>query len=334
MKHTITVSVTFFISCLVCSSLSANVKMPTDWHGAPISGPPQGPNACGKSPDISRIKNKYLDIPYASISPAEKMDIFLPEEWKPRYPVIINVHGGAFFGCDKMDNQLIPALYGLSKGYAVANINYRLSPEAQWPAQINDVKAAIKFVRANALKYNLDPDNIILMGGSSGGNLVSLAGVSANVKALEDPKLGYPEVSTKVQAVIAWYPPIDFLTMDAQWLKIGINGQKHSTANSFESFLMREQITTADKKLLASSNPENFITAEAPPFLIQHGYRDSTIPRLQSEHFADKLASAIGSDNVEYELLMGAEHADDKYFHTSNNLERNYQFLERHIHTH
>ncbi len=83
------------------------------------------------------------------------MDIFLPEQWKLRYPVIINVHGGAFFGCDKMDNQLTPALYGLSKGYAVVNINYRLSPEAAWPAQINDLKAAIKFVRANAINIIL-----------------------------------------------------------------------------------------------------------------------------------------------------------------------------------
>ncbi|WP_196332077.1 alpha/beta hydrolase [Yersinia pseudotuberculosis] len=312
----------------------ANVpKMPADWHGGEISGPPQAPNACGEAPDISRIKNKYLDVSYANTSPSEKMDIFLPEQWKLRYPVIINVHGGAFFGCDKMDNQLTPALYGLSKGYAVVNINYRLSPEAAWPAQINDLKAAIKFVRANAIKYNFDPDNIILMGGSAGGNLVALAGVSGDVKSLEDPKLGYPDVSTKVQAVIAWYPPIDFLTMDEQWKKIGIDGQKHSTENSFESFLMRGKITQVDKSRMSTTNPMNYITADAPPFLIQHGYQDSTIPRLQSQLFAAKLASAIGSDNVEYNLLMGAEHADDKYFHSNNNLERNYQFLARHIHS-
>ncbi|WP_016594586.1 prolyl oligopeptidase family serine peptidase, partial [Yersinia pestis] len=132
---------------------------------------------------------------------------------------------------------------------------------------------------------------------------------------------------------IAWYPPIDFLTMDEQWKKIGIDGQKHSTENSFESFLMREKITQVDKSRMSTTNPMNYITADAPPFLIQHGYQDSTIPRLQSQLFAAKLASAIGSDNVEYNLLMGAEHADDKYFHSNNNLERNYQFLARHIHS-
>lgn len=313
-------------------SHAADVQMPADWHGKKIIGPPQGPNTCGPAPDISRIKNKYLDVSYANISPAEKMDIYLPDQWKIKYPVIINIHGGAFFGCDKMDNQLVPALYGLQKGYAVANINYRLSPEAPWPAQINDVKAAIKFVRANANKYNFDPDNIILMGGSAGGSLVALAGVSADVKSLEDPQLGNPDVSTRVQAVIAWYPPINFLTMDQQWQEIGIDGQRHSTEDSFESFLMRKQITKVDKSVMDTTNPENYITSDAPPFLIQHGYLDNTIPRLQSQEFAARLAKVIGSDNVEYNLLMSAHHAEDLYFHTTHNLERNYQFLARHIH--
>ncbi len=332
MKLLNSVLITLTISSLFGATTAlADVKMPADWHGRKIQGPPPGPNGCGEAPDTSRVTHKYLDVSYANASKAEKMDIFLPEQWKLKYPVIINVHGGAFFGCDKTDNQLVPALYGLQKGYAVANINYRLSPEAAWPAQINDVKAAIKFVRANAKKYNFDPDNIILMGGSAGGNLVALAGVSGDVKELEDPKLGYPDVSTKVQAVVAWYTPINFLTMDEQWGKIGLDGQKHSTPDSFESFLMRKQIGLVPKNIIATTNPENYITKDAPPFLIQHGYKDHTIPRLQSQEFAVKLADAIGSDNVEYNLLMSSDHAEDKYFHTKNNLERNYEFLARHI---
>ena len=209
MKLLNSVLITLTISSLFGATTAlADVNMPADWHGRKIQGPPPGPNGCGEAPDTSRITHKYLDVSYAKASKSEKMDIFLPEQWKLKYPVIINVHGGAFFGCDKTDNQLVPALYGLQKGYAVANINYRLSPEAAWPAQINDVKAAIKFVRANAKKYNFDPDNIILIGGSAGGNLVALAGVSGDVKALEDPALGYPDVSAKVQAVIAWYPAL------------------------------------------------------------------------------------------------------------------------------
>jgi acetyl esterase/lipase len=309
----------------------ANVSMPNDWHGPKIMGPPQGPNGCGKAPDITHIKQKFLDVSYAPISGAEKMDIFIPDDGKKMHPVIINVHGGAFFGCDKMDNQLVPALYGMDKGYAVANINYRLSPEAAWPAQINDVKAAIKFVRANATKYQFDPDKIVLMGGSAGGNLVALAGVSGDVKELEDPKLGNADVSTKVQAVIAWYTPINFLTMDTQWKLIGIDGQKHDPLESFESFMMRKEIHSVDPAIMRTTNPETYITKEAPPFFIQHGYKDAVIPRMQSMEFAEKLSAAIGGDNVEYSLLMQSNHAEDKYFHTINNLERNYAFLARHL---
>lgn len=326
LKFTLSL-LTLAISTGVC----AKVKMPSDWKGPEIIGPPTGANACGEAPDITRINNKYLDVPYAKISNSQRMDIFLPNKWKPRYPVIINIHGGAFIGCDKMDNQLVPALYGLDKGYAVANINYRLSMEAKWPAQINDVKAAIKFVRANAKKYSFDPDNIILMGGSAGGHLSALAGVSADVKELEDPSLGYADVSTRVQAVVAWYSPINFKTTDKQWKVIGINGQLHEPIDSFESFLLREELGKASDEVLRTLNPENYITKDDPPFLLQHGYRDEVIPRLQSQEFAAKLADAIGSDNVEYNLLMSANHSEDKYFHTTNNLERNYEFLARHI---
>lgn len=320
---------TFDSNVTVANNL--DVSMPDDWHGRKIQGPPSGPNQCGKAPDISKIIYKYLNISYATQSPSQKMDIYLPDELQENHPVIINVHGGAFFGCDKMDNQLLPALYGLKKGYAVASINYRLSPEARWPAQINDLKAAIKFVRANAKQYKFDPNRIVLMGGSAGGHLVALAGVSADVKELEDPTLGNQDVSTRVQAVISWYPPIDFLTMDAQWKKIGIIGQPHSTSNSFESFLMRKQITEVTAAEMATTNPETYINSDAPPFFIQHGYLDNIIPRLQSQEFAAKLAQAIGNDKVEYNLLMQANHAEDRYFHSDSNLERNYQFLTRHI---
>lgn len=320
------------LACLLGShAVLADIKMPADWNGPKIMGPPQGANSCGQAPDVSRIEHKYMDVAYANVSDAQKMDIYLPDEWQLKYPVIINIHGGAFFGCDKMDNQLVPALYGLQKGYAVANINYRLSPEAAWPAQINDVKAAIKFVRANAKQYSFDPDNIILMGGSAGGHLAVLAGVSGDVKELEDAALGNADISTKVQVVVAWYPPINFLTMDQQWQEVGIKGQLHDPLVSFESFMMRKEIHKVSSKIMKTTNPVNYISKEAPPFLIQHGYKDAVIPRLQSQQFAAKLADAIGSDNVEYNLLMGSNHAEDKYFHTTNNLERNYEFLAKHI---
>ena len=113
--------------------------------------------------DISRIKNKWLDIPYANKSASEKLDIYLPDEGKGPFPVIISVHGGAFLGGDKADAQLNPMLQGLKLGYAVVSVNYRLSGEAIFPANIMDVKAAVRWVKANARQYKLNPDKTCLL---------------------------------------------------------------------------------------------------------------------------------------------------------------------------
>ena len=116
----------------------------------------------------------WIDVPYANASPSEKMDIFLPNSTGP-YPVIIWIHGGGFETGNKNENSSKPAKEGLSRGYAVVSINYRSSREATFPAQINDVKAAIQFLRANSKKYNLNPDKIGLWGSSAGGFLAALA---------------------------------------------------------------------------------------------------------------------------------------------------------------
>jgi acetyl esterase/lipase len=303
--------------------------MPSDWNGPEIKGPPSGPNQCdaNMTPDISKIKNKMLDIAYASRSPSEKLDVYLPARADKPLPVIIYIHGGAFFGCDKLDGQAYPAVDGVNRGYAVVAVNYRLSPEAAWPAQINDVKAAIKFVRQNAQAYNIDPQRIALWGDSAGAHLAALAGVSADVASLEDPTLGNAGVSTRVQAVVDWFGPINFLTMDAQWKTLGIDGEKHGTIGSFESFLMRAQIGTVPQRV-ASANPETYITDQAPPFLIQHGDKDATVPFLQSRHFSEALIAANGRTRVTFEPLKGARHADWKYFDDPKNLDRVYRFLD------
>lgn len=168
-----------------------------------VAQPGQGPG--GKKPqnaETSWIKTKYLDLAYASESPAQKLDIYLPNEGVGPFPVIISIHGGAFKFGDKADGQLTPMLEGLKHGYAVVGVNYRLSGEALYPAQINDIKAAIRFLRANASEYNLDKEKFATWGGSAGGNLAAMAGTSGDVKELEDLSLGNAGESSRVQAVV------------------------------------------------------------------------------------------------------------------------------------
>jgi acetyl esterase/lipase len=283
--------------------------------------------SCGmKRAETGWVLKQCHDIPYASKSGAQKLDIYQPNEGNGPFPVIIAVHGGGFRFGDKTDNQLTPMLEGLKRGYAVVSINYRLSGEAIWPAQINDVKAAIKFVRANAAAYSLNPDLIALWGGSAGAFLCSLAGVSGNVKALEEPSLGNPSVDDRVQAVVDWFGPIDFSSMDSQWKELGIDGQKHSTPSSFESQLMGAPLLSIPT-VVAASNPERYITSSAPPFFIQHGDCDTTVPFLQSVHFADKLKTAIGQRKVRFEYLKGGKHGGPG-FESKENIERVLNFLD------
>ncbi len=279
--------------------------------------------------DTHHIQRKYLDIPYASLSPAQKLDIYLPDEGKGPLPVILSLHGGAFMGCDKSDAQVLPMLEGLPRGYAVVAINYRLSWEALFPALVHDVKAAVRWVRANARKYSFDPERIASWGGSAGGYLSSMLGSSAGIPKLEDLSLGNPDQASSIQAVVDWFGPTNFLKMDEQLAASGLlppPGFRHSEANSPESLLLGQMITQIPEKV-AAANPETYIRPGAPPFLLQHGTKDPVVPVQQSIEFAAKLRSVLGDDRVILELLEGAEHGDEM-FETPENVSRVLDFID------
>lgn len=278
--------------------------------------------------NTDHIHKKFLDIPYASISPSQKLDIYLPDE-EGVYPVILSIHGGAFMGCDKSDAQVMPMLEGLKRGYAVVALNYRLSWEAQFPALVHDVKAAVRWVRANAQTYYFDPKRIASWGGSAGGYLSSMLGTSDGIAELEDLGLGNADQPCNIQAVVDWYGPTNFLKMDEQLAASGMfpaPGFRHSEANSPESLLLGKIITEIPE-LVAAANPESYIRSSAPPFLIQHGTKDATVPYQQSIDFAAKLRQVLGEDKVILELLEGAEHAD-LMFETPANVNRVLDFLD------
>ncbi len=206
-----------------------------------------------------------------------------------------------------------------------------MSGEAKFPAQINDVKAAIRFIRANAAKYNLNGAKIAVWGGSAGGALSAFAGTSGDVKELADPNLGNADQSDKVQAVVDWYGPTNFLTMDDQFKQSGIAGQAHNTADSFESQLMGQQITLIPDKV-KQANPETYISADDPPFFIQHGKADVLIPYLQSQDFYDNLKAVLGTDKVSLELIEGAGHGTSEFSATAN-VTKALDFLDKYLKT-
>ena len=279
--------------------------------------------------NTDHIKRKWLDIAYASISPAQKLDIYLPDEGDGPFPVIISIHGGAFMFGDKADEQLNPMLKGLNHGYAIVSINYRMSGEAIFPANINDVKAAIRWVKANAAEYKFSPKRIALWGGSAGANLAALAGTSGDVKELEDMSMGNANQSSRVMAVVDWFGPTNFLLMDEQLKETGNGKPDKSEANSPLSKVLGQKITEIPEKV-KMANPESYITSDDPPFLIQHGTKDPIVPTQQSINFAKKLETVLGKEKVTLVLLEGSKHGGPA-FQSPENLKLVVAFLDAYL---
>jgi acetyl esterase/lipase len=287
-------------------------------------------NAQMKKMNVSNIKNKYSDIPYSTISKAQKLDIYLPDECNGPFPVILSIHGGAFKMGDKRDEQLTPMLEGLNRGYAVVSINYRLSGEAIWPAQINDCKAAVRWLRANSAKYKLNPDKIAAWGGSAGGHLSAMLGTSGDVKDLDDLTLGNPAQSSRVQAVVDWFGPTNFLKMDEQLRESGVeNPQSHSVPDSPESELIGKNLEDAPQ-LVNESNPETYVSSDDPPFFIQHGLEDNLVPYQGSVLLARKLGKMLGYKKVSLELFSATRHGGEA-FGTEENLNKVFTFLDKYL---
>jgi acetyl esterase/lipase len=269
--------------------------------------------ACQKTTDppgdiVVPSQKDYYDIPYAGISTAQKLDVFLPDTGTAPYPVVVWIHGGGWQSGDKAQFRTTPMMAALqSRGYAVVVINYRLSAEAIFPAQIHDVKAAIRWVKANAASYAINKNNIGVWGSSAGGHLSALAGTSAGVTELESPGLGNSGFSSAVQVVVDWYGPANILQLDSMALAQGCVSSNHNAANSPESLLIGYQITTRPD-LAAKVNPAAYISSDDPPFFIEHGLTDCTVASGQSQYLFDQLLPVIGPQKLKLKFLANTGH--------------------------
>lgn len=240
----------------------------------------------------------YGNLRYGPHEERNILDLYVPKAGEKPYPLVIWIHGGGWRNGSKESAR--PALPLLGEGFAVATINYRLSGHAVFPAQIEDCKAAIRFLRANSAKYGLDPDRFGVMGSSAGGHLVALVGTSGGVSDLEGNVGDHDDVSSRVQAVCDWYGPTDFLQM----------GGGHNNADSPESLLLGGAIQE-HKDRAARANPITYATGDDPPFLIMHGTRDPAVPYGQSE----LLDAALRKTGVSATLvpIEGAGHGGPEF---------------------
>jgi acetyl esterase/lipase len=222
----------------------------------------------------------YRDLDYVTRGhPRQKLDLYVPKT-DNKVPLIIFIHGGGFSGGDKRDQTPVPFL---SEHFAMASLNYRLSQDAIFPAQIEDCKAAVRWLRKNAAQYNLDPDRFGAWGTSAGGHLVAMLGTTGDTTLFDVGE--NLDVSSRVQAVADWFGPTDFLQMDAHRLP---DGMVHNSSGSPESRLIGGPLQK-NKDRAEKANPITYITHNSPPFLIAHGDTDRLVPHHQSELLAAAL---------------------------------------------
>lgn len=260
------------------------------------------------------------ELPYAPGGhERHKLDLYTPANTAPgaKLPLVVWVHGG---GWQNGSKNVCPALWLVPRGYAVASINYRLSSHATYPAQIEDCKTAVRWLRANASAHGIDGERIGVWGASAGGHLVALLGVTGDVKDFDKGEnLG---TSSAVQAVCDFFGPTDFLQMNKFPSTI-----EHDSPTSPESKLIGGAIQE-NKEKVARANPLTFVSRGDAPFLILHGDKDPLVPIHQSE----LLEAALKQAGVAVTLLKleGAGHGGQP-FNAPEQQQRIAAFFDQHL---
>jgi acetyl esterase/lipase len=263
----------------------------------------------------------FKDLEYANHSDRNTLDLYVPEI--KGAPIVVFIHGGAFRAGDK--RRIVGLERFLNAGFAVASINYRYSTEDTWPAQLEDLNDAFRFVRRHGEEYGYDSKRVASFGPSAGGHLSAMAGIALS---------NAPE--SRLSAVVVWFPPIDFTKMDDDIERTGIRRRsgRNDAPGSPESTLIGATVAT-DPELAMAASPLTYLDAlpdetELPPFLIMHGAVDPLIARGQSGRLFQALLAHNGLRTLEYVLLPNGGHGTGD-FRTQEAIDRVISFLANHM---
>ncbi|WP_353567336.1 alpha/beta fold hydrolase [Haloferula sargassicola] len=252
--------------------------------------------------------------------PRQTLDLYFPQPSPDEpLPLIVYLHGGGWMGGTKQEARPVADALTATGDYAVASINYRLIQDALWPAQLDDCKAAVRFLRANAKTYGIDPDRIAVMGVSAGGHLASLLGTTSGEAGTEGALGKYPGTSSKVAAVVDLFGPTNFETFFGE--DTDIVGMSRTNA-AIRVLGMKDEDILRNARL---ASPAHWVSKNDPPFLIVHGTRDDVVPFAQSAEFEEML-KAKGVD-ARLIAVEGGGHG----FRSDELNQRIKRFLDRHL---
>jgi acetyl esterase/lipase len=245
-------------------------------------------------PDVSVTR----DIPYLpDAGPKHRLDVYRPKGGSERAPVLLQIHGGGWTIGNKRE-QALPLMNHLaSRGWVCVTANYRLSPKATFPDHLIDNKRAVAWIRENIAEYGGDPDFIVATGGSAGGHLSSMVGLTAN-----DPEYqpGFEDVDTRVRGCVPFYGVFDFTNHYGLQNQSGID-------YFLERYVMKKKLAE-DPEAFRRASPMHRIAPDAPPFFVIHGSHDSLASVEEARHFAQILRAGSKAPVV-YAEIPGAQHA-------------------------
>ena len=262
----------------------------------------------------------YTDIPNGFARPHLMMDIIKPASKQPT-PAIVFVSGNGFQSVDRA--ALVPQLSVVAKaGYLVAAIDYRIIGETHYPEPLKDVKTAVRFLKANAKIYNIDPERIAVWGNSAGGYLSAMAATTGDMKEFDTGR--WPGQSSAVQAAVIFYAPVNFAN--------SVRNEAYKLSDgtwSGDAFLGFDAKNPANAEKVRKASPLSYVSERTPPFLIVHGTKDGVVPISESESLHGALEAA--KRPVTLIRLDGAGHSFGQVTSTPEVMAEVIRFLDTHL---
>ncbi len=268
--------------------------------------------------DMAQFERVELDIPYADgANERQRLDIAYPRSGRAPFKFIVVFHGGGWLTGQKQSEAIAPIFQATTQGYAVVSVNYRLDQAGRWPLNLHDAKAAIRFIRAHAARYDLDATNIVVWGNTAGGYLAQMLAATNERLEFEDLGMGTVGTSSSVQGVVSWCGVAD------------VSALAGTNAGGIPRIMGRARSDYAPGGAIGNTaNPIDHVRSVFPPILLVHGTHDKVVPYEQSVRMKARINRMTGRETAILKTFEGATHGDP-VIKANANVADNLHFVDR-----